>query len=206
MAKGEFIGFLEPDDLWEPANATEKIKALSSSRAGLAYSAVENIGEKDIIRRKEAYWLAVSAVPQCAPFQTFSRLSKRNIILTFSAVIARKKCLQGLDTSLSANYAVWLDWFLWLQLSLRESFIFLPEQLVHWRARRESYCNKLLAGGNFFSRLRFETGYRFFVLKRILASFKVNIFTQLKIIFSFLRGFFRVPILLRARRMKHAEA
>jgi glycosyltransferase involved in cell wall biosynthesis len=206
MAKGEFIGFLEPDDLWEPANANEKIKALSSFRAGLAYSAVEVFGEEDIIRKKEAYLAAVANIPSYAPFKPFNRLSVRNIIPTFSAVVARQSSLQGLDTFLNNTYAVWLDWFLWLQLGLRESFIFLPEKLVQWRARRDSYCCSIMLSRNIFSRVKFESGYRAFVLKRMLASFKGNIFAKFKIIFFFLRGFFRVPILLRARRIKHAEA
>ncbi len=73
------------------------------------------------------------------PFYAFSYLMEKNLTLTCSAFMIRKKNLEGLD--FDSPYDAWFDWWLLSQLSLRGRFYWIPEKATFWRKGAASYLN-----------------------------------------------------------------
>jgi len=170
LCQGEFIGFLEPDDIWTYANAEIKINSLLSRGIGLVYSNVKAIGEPDAISMRDSCLRLFPSTLANVPFEAFSRLLIVNFVPSFSTVIARKEVFQNLKFISNKKYAIWLDWFVWMQVSLRTQFLFIPLKLVDWRLYKQSYCNQFVARSGLIGRIIFDLRYRFMVLKVLILS------------------------------------
>jgi glycosyltransferase involved in cell wall biosynthesis len=140
--KGEFIGFLEPDDVWEENNAQIKVDALERCQVSLVYSYVRPIGESDSIIKKRFILRLIDSVPSNVLFNGLPRLLFYNFIPSFSAVFVKKEMLIHIKFLLEQEFPVWLDWFFWFQISRKTRFLYLPQYLVKWRLYKRSYCSK----------------------------------------------------------------
>jgi glycosyltransferase involved in cell wall biosynthesis len=166
LAKGDFLGFLEGDDLWEANNAEKKIQVLLENEAGLVYSAVKPFGNPEFIQKRKNYLKNTMVLPRLAPFRAGLWIWAFNFIPTFSTVIFRRNLLrQDRDLVENKDYCVWLDWFLWLRLSGRTKFYFIPDELVIWRMHAQSYGTRTVSSSGRVNELLFQLRYRLFLLK-----------------------------------------
>jgi len=124
-AEGEFIAFLDHDDLWTPDKLELQLKALQENPdAAVAYSWVDLIDESSqFIRPHNRYSVSGDAFP---------KLLLDNIIHTASNPLIRKSALievGGFDESVFGPE----DWDLFLRLAARYHFVAVPQTQVFFR-------------------------------------------------------------------------
>ncbi|MFH1777340.1 MAG: glycosyltransferase [Candidatus Omnitrophota bacterium] len=191
LCRGEFVGFLEPDDLWSPENAGKKINILKSYPVGFVYSDVEPFGEPDIIRLREKALRLLAKSPSLVPFNAYASLAVINFIPTFSIVIARTAVFKEFSYLAYSSFMMSLDWFLWLQASLRQRFFFIPEKLVSWRLYQKSYYNSFLLRIGRPQFILWGLRYRWFILRYVVLPHKCGLLKKAEITALFFISFAR---------------
>jgi glycosyltransferase involved in cell wall biosynthesis len=119
-ARGEWLAFLDDDDLWAPSRLRTGLEAARDAHATLTYSARVILDE----RRR-----AVAAVLPERPEDVAALLRWGNVLGGPSAVMVRTEAVRrvgAFDTRLSAL----ADWKLWLQLVRTERLAASPKLLV----------------------------------------------------------------------------
>ena len=121
QSKGDYVAFLDADDMWKPEKLKVQLQKLESKKADLVYSSYEIVNE-DGETSKAAY-----IVPEKV---TFEDLLKENIIgcstVILSAEIAKK--YRFAEDYYHEDYCLWLD-------LLRDGYkvVGCSELLVKWR-------------------------------------------------------------------------
>ena len=132
-ASGDFIAFLDADDLWLPNKLEIQVSVLLNSQCAVCFSSYYQINEPGT--KKVAL---INALPKL----TYSKLLKSNYIGNLTGIYSVKSL--GKITSL--NLRKRQDWLLWLQ-ALKVSkhpAIGVLEPLAHYRVRSQSIsANKL---------------------------------------------------------------
>ena len=130
-AGGEFIAFLDADDLWLPTKLERQVAAMDHyPEAVLAYSyayAVDASGRRIRFRGSDLLCQGEAGL-----HQVFARLVTDNMIANPGAVLMRKQFLTGM-TAFDPAIRWGEDWDLWLRLSLKGPFLFIPEPLACYR-------------------------------------------------------------------------
>ncbi|HEX2112361.1 MAG TPA: glycosyltransferase family 2 protein [Gaiellaceae bacterium] len=107
-ARGDWIAFLDDDDLWSPRKLARQLEAAYAARASFVYAGVVIVDEA---RRP------TGAFPVPEPDGLLRRLLARNVLAAGSSnVMARAAVLErigGFDTQLSQL----ADWDLWIRLA-----------------------------------------------------------------------------------------
>lgn len=139
-ASGEYVAFIEADDVWRPENLAKKAAALDRHQdVSVVHDHVDFAGNPAAIldMKEKIRWFGDLGGPLSGePFYAFKYLLYHNFVLTFSSFMTRRRCLEGVD--MSARCQAWLDWWLLSQLSLRGKFLSIPESLVRWRVHEKS--------------------------------------------------------------------
>lgn len=124
-AMGDYIAFLDSDDLWTSDKLASQLEALqSTSDAGLAYSWVDWIDQSDVFQRHGSHVLANGDV--------FERLLLRNFIDNGSNILVKRIVLEDIgefDSSLIPSE----DWDISLRIAQKYSFICVPKVQVLYR-------------------------------------------------------------------------
>ncbi len=125
LAKHEWIGFLDSDDLWQPQKLARQLQALANQKEYLlCYTDEEwrrhgqwmNQGKK---HRKYSGWIYLHCLPLC--------------IISPSSVLMHRRVFDEIglfDESLPACE----DYDLWLRVTSRFPALFIPERLIIKRA------------------------------------------------------------------------
>jgi|GEM_PF-2682075 len=125
LAAGEYIAFIDADDLWTPDKLRKQLQALvSDPSAGMAYSLTDCIDEHD------AYLGPGSHVIHFG--RAYEQLLTRNFIESGSNVLVRRSVFgeAGLfDESLSAAE----DWDVFLRIACKYPVVCVPEAQVLYR-------------------------------------------------------------------------
>ncbi|MGB3655167.1 MAG: glycosyltransferase [Rivularia sp. (in: cyanobacteria)] len=121
-AKGEYIAFIDADDLWEATKLEKQLQCLKNNPSlGLVHTAMTLIDEEG----KSLGRTFTSNVEGDA----LKPLLEQNTIVT-SSVIVRHSCLEvGFDNNLTSSE----DWELWVRIASRYPFAFIKEPLVYYR-------------------------------------------------------------------------
>ena len=199
--QGEYFGFLEPDDIWERENAEIKIRSLREQGIAFVYSDVLAIGDPDVISMRRLTLGNFSSVPAGTPFEAFRAILVDNFVPSFSCAIATAEVFRGLKYITDNRCAVWLDWFFWIQISLKTQFLFIPEKLVRWRLHRQSYGNAFFARGGMIQRIGFELTYRTMLFKEILMVRPGNLGDKLAMVGIFIAAFLKKIALFTGNRI-----
>jgi glycosyltransferase involved in cell wall biosynthesis len=124
MAQGEYVAFLDADDMWVPDKLERQMPLfLRSSAVGIVYSRFAYIDEAGSELRIEDYELFRGRVS--------GPLLIRNFI-GFGTSVVRKECfdrLGGFDESIGMG----IDYDLWLRLSTQYEFDYVDRPLLRYR-------------------------------------------------------------------------
>ena len=125
LAAGEFVAFIDADDLWTADKLTDQLNALrSKTDAGLAYSLTDCI-DIDGKRIGPASHVAHDG-------HVYSRLMARNFVDSGSNPLVRREVFDavgGFDERLEAAE----DWDFYLRVAHRYPFICLPKAQILYR-------------------------------------------------------------------------
>ncbi|QWV95849.1 glycosyltransferase [Geomonas nitrogeniifigens] len=122
--KGAFVAFVDADNLWKPNKLERQLPLfVASERTGVVYSDAEYIdGSGAVLPYIERKYHDGDIT---------AKLLLSNFV-NFNSAVVRKEVIDevgGFDEAL----AMGIDWDLWLRISVRYRFRFLPEQTYSYR-------------------------------------------------------------------------
>jgi glycosyltransferase involved in cell wall biosynthesis len=135
QAVGEFVSFLDADDIWTPEKLASQVKALQANiDAKVAYSWTDYIDENGKF--------LVSGNHITVNGDVYERLLVSNFLENGSNPLIDKESLVelgGFDESLKAAQ----DWDMWLRLAAKYSFICVPAVQILYRVSASSLSSNL---------------------------------------------------------------
>lgn len=146
IALGEFVSFLDADDMWTADKLASQLQALKDNpQAAVAYSWTDYIDSSDKV--------VISGKRLEVNGDVYEQLLISNFLENGSNPLIRKDAiteLDGFDESLSAAQ----DWDMWLRLAAKFQFICVPSVHILYRissnsvssnlVRQEKFCLKVL--------------------------------------------------------------
>ncbi len=140
QARGEFVAFLDGDDLWLTDKLRDQVMALEAAPdAALAYSWTDLIDESGRVIQRGSHVVANGRV--------YPLLASRNFLDCGSTPLVRRSALLAaaapaeagpFDESLRGGE----DWDLWLRIAARQAFVCVPAVQVHYRVHGSSAVSK----------------------------------------------------------------
>ena len=145
-AQGDWIAFLESDDLWDENCLQTRVTSVQNSPAECVFNDVKFIGEvsKKLknLHEKNRNFLNAKSWP-CNMFYDFG---VRNRILTFSSGMIKKDCFKDFNWNCPSDKL--FDWWLYIHIAYSNKFLYINRPLSFWRIHRESFVN---SGKKFFA-------------------------------------------------------
>lgn len=138
-SQGEFIAFLDSDDVWLAEKLELQIGLLESRReVGLVYSdAFRSYGNTGIIEKDTEF---VRLKPYAG--WTFGHLFRDNFIHT-STVVVRKRCLEEVGVfDEGGNFVPAEDYDLWLRIAARYQIDYINKPLIKYRDHSTNISGK----------------------------------------------------------------
>lgn len=141
-AQGEWIVFLESDDLIAPDYMAKKIKIAEQYKdINLIFNDCEFFGDENRVRD---FNIALNKTRTILSNRTYPRdmfydFYLSNKIFTFSCVMVKREDLLKIDYNANLDYLI--DWHLWIQTAGLGKFYYMPEKLTRWRLHAASYIN-----------------------------------------------------------------
>ncbi len=127
QARGEYIAFLDADDLWQPTKLEKQVKILDENpEVGLVYTWVSLI-DRDGKPKGQIRGNSDEG-------NVWKKLLKHNIVESGSVALVRRSCYQSVglyDRTLPASYGE--DWDMWLRIAAQYQFKVIREPLVYYR-------------------------------------------------------------------------
>ncbi|MDR2655050.1 MAG: glycosyltransferase [Oscillospiraceae bacterium] len=163
LASGEYIAFLDCDDIWLPEKIERQLELMQSRNCDVCYTSYELFDQSGAGFRRQ----------YIVPEETdFKRLLKENVIGCSSAVI---KADLAKKHSMNPDYAH-EDYVYWLELlSGGAKACGLTDILTRYRVRPESRSgNKIKAAGNRWIVYRKFLKYNFFKSLRLFCAYAFN--------------------------------
>ncbi len=142
-ASSEWIVFLESDDSINSEYLDTKVKLINKyPNIKLFFNDVNCFGDSEKIKSYEKYFKLQKKVlsKRKNPDNFLDDLIKKNIIPTFSVVMVRKDIIENADFDSPVRSL--FDYYLWIQIAMREDFYYVDKKLTNWRIHPTSYINK----------------------------------------------------------------
>lgn len=135
-AAGEYISFIDADDLWTPDKLEAQIKALQENpQAAVAYSWTDWIDESGQIIGKGVHFSITGDV--------YGRLLLNDFMGSGSNVLIRKQALAEVGC-FEESLVHAEDWDLWIRLAARYHFVAVPSPQVLYRKSTNSASMSVL--------------------------------------------------------------
>jgi glycosyltransferase involved in cell wall biosynthesis len=132
---GEFISFIDADDLWTPDKLDLQLAALRQHpEAGVAYSWTYFLYEQEN-----------STVPGKPVFfegNVYPKLLVENFIAHGSNLLIRRKCIESVG-EFDSNFPHCADWDFYIRLAARWSFVVVPKHQIYYRQSPSSMTSKI---------------------------------------------------------------
>lgn len=138
-ATGEYIAFLDADDLWVKDKLEKQIRLFENSRVGVVYSRAYHIDDIGLRLRRDP--LIKYLTPRSGKVTNWLFLDN---FVYFSSSIVRNQCFEDFgvfDESLQMG----IDWDLWLRVSTKYDFDFVDEELLGYRVGHTGQMSKNLS-------------------------------------------------------------
>lgn len=130
LAQGEFISFIDADDLWTTDKLETQLKALQNNpQAAVAYSWTDHIDENSQFIRTGAQYIVSGNV--------YAELLISNFVANGSNVLIRTEALQEVG-DFDQSFTPAEDWDMYLRLASRYHFIAVPSPQVLYRITNTS--------------------------------------------------------------------
>ncbi len=136
-AQGEWIAFLESDDMLTP-DCLEK-RLMHKDKADVIFNDVNLIGEQQWLNdtalrvdKNKKLLLNISF-----PSNIFDYFTTHNPIPTFSSVMIKRDKIE--DEYFNTPVDKLLDWWFYIHLSYNNDFFYLDEKITDWRIHSDSY-------------------------------------------------------------------
>jgi len=135
QAKGEFLAFLDQDDLWLPMKLQKQIPLFHDQKVGLVYSDAINFNESGMSKR-------VYGDAECCTGYCFPRLF-RNYFLLIQTVVIRRSSLDSLDSWFEPGFSMTEESDLFMRIAYRWKMAMVQEPLAKGRLHSSSWTWKL---------------------------------------------------------------
>lgn len=130
LAQGEYVSFIDADDLWTPDKLADQLAALTARpRAAIAYSWTDHIDATGQFLRHGPQLCFEGNVLRKLLYSDFIG-SGSNILVRRSAIVE----IGGFDPSLPPSE----DWDCWLRLAQRFEFVVVPKPHILYRVSSQS--------------------------------------------------------------------
>lgn len=140
-ATGEWIAFLESDDLWEKYYLEKKLSIITKyPDVGFIYNNVKIFGSQAQIAEKKYYSLITQNNKRKFPQNMFYNFGYQNPVLTMSSVIVKKQFVENISFNTPIDKL--LDWYLYIQIAQKTNFYYLNDKLTLWRQHEKSYISQ----------------------------------------------------------------
>lgn len=132
FARGEYLAFLDDDDLWLPGKLERQVGFLEAhSEIALAHTFTELMDENGRTLEKEAGKHLRSYLQAARLGYTYEGMSRMCVMYT-SSVMLRKSCLDRVGL-FDPGIEAFEDWDIYLRLALKYNIGTIPEPLVRIR-------------------------------------------------------------------------
>jgi glycosyltransferase involved in cell wall biosynthesis len=123
-AQGEYIAFLDADDLWEPTKLEKQVRCLDENPAvGLVHTWMVLVDEQGKSTGK--------VMPSNAEGHIWKQLAERNVIACPSVVV-RRCCFETVGV-FDRNLRSLEDWDMWIRIASQYPFAVIKEPLAYYR-------------------------------------------------------------------------
>lgn len=123
-AKGNYVAFLDSDDVWLPAKLETQMKAISNQKLKISSS---NAWQVIPGKGRITPYLGISSVELTLPV-----LLKTNYVICSSVIARRDLILQAGGFPEDENLKAIEDYALWLRLAARNSIAYVSEPLIEY--------------------------------------------------------------------------
>ena len=130
LAHGEFIAFLDADDVWLPNKLAAQMALFVDEDVGIVYADVEVFNEAGHQRRLSSR----KRFPRGACFEALLA----DYFLSMSSVVIRKKALAEQSVFFRDEFQMVEEKDLFMRIAYRWKLDFVPEVLSRWRVHSES--------------------------------------------------------------------
>jgi glycosyltransferase involved in cell wall biosynthesis len=134
-AQSQYLAFCDADDVWLPAKLARQLELLETHPTHkVAYSdakIIDEFGKETGQRFSDTF-----PVPGSGSGRLFEELCTRNFI-NMQTVVLRRECLE--DSGYFDEQIKWVeDWWFWLTVSFKHSFVYTSETLAQYRVHQKS--------------------------------------------------------------------
>ncbi|MDP9022181.1 MAG: glycosyltransferase [Actinomycetota bacterium] len=123
-ARGEWVAFIDDDDLWAPDKLARQLRAADEAGRGWVYAGSVNVNEQlDVIH----------GVPPPSPAQVMAELPRHNAIPASASNVIMRRSAFVAYSGFNENLRACEEWDLWLRLAKDEPPAWVPSPLVAYR-------------------------------------------------------------------------
>jgi glycosyltransferase involved in cell wall biosynthesis len=134
-ARGEFVAFIDSDDVWLPGKLTQQLQDLRSLKARWSFTDFELVDSNGLPRAGPHAWYGA---PECAAL--LRMLLCEQVHIAQSSVVVQRKLLEAVD-GYDESLPVCGDYDLWMRLSRLADPLYVDSQLVKVRRHASHYAS-----------------------------------------------------------------
>ncbi|MEL6815820.1 MAG: glycosyltransferase family A protein [Cyanobacteria bacterium J06598_3] len=124
-SKGDYLAFLDADDLWEPTKLEQQVRRLDSNpQAGLVYTWTALADEQGRATGR--------LLDSPAEGNVWQALILKNILACGSTPMVRRQCFDEVGF-FSPDLPLAQDWDMWIRIAARYDFALIKQPLVRYR-------------------------------------------------------------------------
>ncbi len=154
MAEGEFIAFLDADDIFLPQKISQQVKAFQDySEVILIHTAVKGLSLNARLTSEFEKWMNFSSTQHAYRLLDQPYSFKNNRITNSTVMVRRSEMIKVTFPILKYQYE---DWFMWMIMSQYGLYLFLPDITTIYRIHDTSFTYRSRTSSLFRHSARLE--------------------------------------------------